>query len=214
MGSLAQPKPFNHPEEVDKRAIETPHRTYALVPRTQDLKDGYESVTYQQLSRAINKTAFWLDERLPRRGSFDTFTYLGPNDIRWAIVLLASQKTGRKLLILNPNNSLEGDSKLITETKCVHVLVAARQTSEAKRLVDKMPFLQTIDFPDLAELLKDDFDGHYEYHGPDTVDEADQTPVYISHTSGTTGESSVVLRSRLIAFRTTEANRLQCRFPG
>ena len=198
MGSISESKPFTNPLVIDKRASETPDRPYAIVPLTEDPKDGFKPITYHQTARAINKVAWWLDEHIPRLGKFDAITYIGPNDIRWVLTLVAVQKTGRQQLILNPNNSLEADVKLLTETNCTHVLVDSQDNkyvADAQKLLDASSKLSMIEFPTLEDLLKTEAVHHYPYHGPETVEEANKIPLIISHTSGTTGMFMFVERS-------------------
>ena len=95
---------------IDARASETPDRVYAVQPISPyDLSDGYREVSYKQLARAVNRAAWWLDEIMApsaEKGGLElgankvpTFTYLGPNDIRWAFLSFAAFKTKRQVRI-------------------------------------------------------------------------------------------------------------------
>jgi hypothetical protein len=67
-------KPF--PTWVDERAHETPDQLYASIPRMRSFKDGYRNVTYQQLSFAVNKMSWWLDEQLGKSSKFQVLAYM------------------------------------------------------------------------------------------------------------------------------------------
>ena len=67
---------------------------------------SFEPVTYATLARAIDCAAWWLDEHLGFR-SGQTFSYHGPQDIRWTLLCVAAIKTGRVVSI---------------NSKCTHVL--------------------------------------------------------------------------------------------
>ncbi|KAL5377980.1 hypothetical protein DPSP01_009426 [Paraphaeosphaeria sporulosa] len=61
--------------------------------------DGYKSLTYGQYGDSIEKVAHWLDTQLSKATATNTVAYLGPNDLRNAILWPAVVKTGRKLMI-------------------------------------------------------------------------------------------------------------------
>ena len=173
---------------IDRRAIETPDRPWVIVPKAENLEEGYRVITYAAFSAAIDKVAFWLDDNLPRMGMYDTVLYKGPNDVRWAFILFAAQKTRRKLLVLNPNNSIEADLKLITETECRNLLVDSGDKSRAKELLDAGFEHRAVAFPQLAHWLAiEEHHSTYPYEEPKTEEEAFAVPCLITHTSGTTG---------------------------
>lgn len=84
---------------IDQIANSQPQRTWVSVPKDEDnLSDGFVDITFKQFSNAINHAAAWLQSKLsPRSGSFDTFAYEGPNDVRVAILTVAAVKVGRKV---------------------------------------------------------------------------------------------------------------------
>jgi acyl-CoA synthetase (AMP-forming)/AMP-acid ligase II len=60
-------------------------------------ENGYRTITWSQYNDAINKVAYWLDEKLGKSTNNQTVAYLGPNDPRYAIILPAVIKTNRKV---------------------------------------------------------------------------------------------------------------------
>ena len=83
---------------IDHHAAETPDRTYASIPRSKHLSEGFVDVTYKQLANAIDHASWWLDSKLGRCiGSFDTFAYSGPKDLRYPILAVAAAKVGRRV---------------------------------------------------------------------------------------------------------------------
>lgn len=180
-------RPLTCPTLIDQRARDTPDREWAVIPKTESLKDGYRSMTYAQLANGINKVAWWLDQHLPLIGKFDTVLYEGPNDVRWLFMVFATQKTKRTHLILNPNNSIDADVKLMEATNCQIIVVAKGGESRPVQLQEKMPNVITVPFPDAEEFLSNQIVEKYPYEGPATEAEAAKTPWKITHTSGTTG---------------------------
>ena len=76
-----------------------PTKVYASIPRcNEDLAQGFRDITYMTFANAINKAAWWLEGRLGKsNGEFETFAYLGPRDLRYAILAVAAIKVGRKV---------------------------------------------------------------------------------------------------------------------
>ena len=85
------------PQVLDDLAVTNPERIYACFPKTTDLKDGFRSVTMAQMARAVNHMAWWLDNSIGTSRSFETVSYLGLPDIRYAIFFLAAVKCGYKV---------------------------------------------------------------------------------------------------------------------
>lgn len=84
------------PKLIDEIAIEAPEKVFASLPKSATLEDGYIDITYQDLSRAINRAAIFLDENFSRSASFETLAYLGPFDLRYTIFVCAAPKIGYK----------------------------------------------------------------------------------------------------------------------
>lgn len=95
---------------VDERARDTPDRPYAITPRSEKLDDGYVSLTYAQLAKAVDRMSWWLDQKLGKASSFDVVAYIGSNDLRYAFLYFAALKTRRQVyhLILENGNYLCG----------------------------------------------------------------------------------------------------------
>lgn len=83
------------PNEIDNIAAKTPTKVYAKIPvDDQDLARGYRDISIKQLANAVNSASFWLDEAL---GETRSFAYYGARDLRYAAIILAAAKTGRKV---------------------------------------------------------------------------------------------------------------------
>lgn len=84
------------PKLIDHRALTEPNTTYASIPCSNDVLDGYRDVTYIQISGAISKMAWWMKSII--RPSLDqsqpTVVYNGPYDLRWMMFSMAVQKCG------------------------------------------------------------------------------------------------------------------------
>lgn len=82
------------PAMIDEIASSTPDRAFASIPRGVDVREGFVDVSYKQLARAINQCAWWIEEQVGRSVTFETLGYIGPTDLRYAIIFVACTKTG------------------------------------------------------------------------------------------------------------------------
>ena len=83
------------PSLIDDIARTSPERVYASVPRSRNFADGYRDVRYQQLAVMIDRVAYWLEEVLD--GKKENVAYLGPNDLRYHVILISASKIGVKV---------------------------------------------------------------------------------------------------------------------
>lgn len=82
---------------VDALVKSDPDRIYATIPLSSDLSQGFRDVTMLQVSQAVNKCAYWLENTIARTTVFETLSYTGPSDLRYAIIFLAAVKCGYKV---------------------------------------------------------------------------------------------------------------------
>jgi acyl-CoA synthetase (AMP-forming)/AMP-acid ligase II len=89
------------PHVVDGRVASGYARPFAMYPRTRDPADGFQSISYARMANAINRVRWWIESELlqPDEKKYP-FAYMGTNDLRYIIFLLAIIKTGRKVLTL------------------------------------------------------------------------------------------------------------------
>ena len=84
---------------IDNRAKSDPEALYAEVPKSPtSFDEGYTKISYRTFADAINGAAWWLQETLGCRSSdFETLAYVGPNDLRYNVFILAAVKAGYKV---------------------------------------------------------------------------------------------------------------------
>ncbi len=89
------------PPYIDRFAAETPERVFARIPETNDLKDGYQDVTFWDLARGVNRAAEWLESRFGRdKGDFETLAYIGVFDLRYFLFMVGAGKIGYKVRVV------------------------------------------------------------------------------------------------------------------
>ncbi|KAI4200503.1 MAG: hypothetical protein LQ350_003873 [Teloschistes chrysophthalmus] len=84
------------PQVLDELSQNQPERIYASFPKGSDLDNGFRNVTMLQMARAVNHMAWWLQGKIGKSSTFETLSYLGLPDIRYAVVFLAAVKCGYK----------------------------------------------------------------------------------------------------------------------
>ena len=84
------------PVVIDHCANKNPTRVWASIPRRENVANGFQDITYREFANAIDKASWWLESILGKgRGLFETFGYIGPNDIRYPVLAIAAIKLGK-----------------------------------------------------------------------------------------------------------------------
>ncbi|EPE09846.1 nonribosomal peptide synthetase [Ophiostoma piceae UAMH 11346] len=193
---------------LDETALADPTRTLAIFPRPGwsgrlDSPEAWQKITAEQAARAVNRLAHavragfssaWLIPQVDLSGLVGpTIAYIGPNDFRYILFVLAVSKAGGQALLVSPRNTTEGQVNLFTSTGCRSVWVPAASRTIVESWPAEMPSsLQFFDMPDLDILLADadDADAGLEsspFPSTTTFSEAATGALVILHTSGTTG---------------------------
>lgn len=81
---------------IDDVARKNPERTWLKIPRSANAGDGWKDVSFKTGANAINRIAHKIIEILghPAQGQFPTIAYIGPNDVRYLIMMFAAVKAG------------------------------------------------------------------------------------------------------------------------
>ncbi|MCJ1383931.1 hypothetical protein MMC17_007045 [Xylographa soralifera] len=172
------------PSLIDETAKSEPDAVYAEYPvSSTDLTAGLRTVTYAQLANGINGVALWLKREIGMGENHETLAYIGPNDLRYYIVIVGAVKAGYKILLTSPRNSLLAHTNLLESLDC-HTLLMTNPPLPSVNVIITAREMHQLCIPDLEELLT----GHYA-HFPYTkkFEEAKDDPLVCLHTSGSTG---------------------------
>lgn len=84
------------PHVVDYYAHHEPNRVFAAISKSESVPDGFEDITMAAMANAVNHMAWWISNSVKSKhaGKQRTLTYVGPPDVRYAILLMAAMKTG------------------------------------------------------------------------------------------------------------------------
>lgn len=85
---------------IDSLAETDPERKVCAMPKSPGTPDEYVDLPVRKLAQAINYTAWWIEEQFGKDGSFrETIAYIGANDVRYLVMVVACNKTGYKVCI-------------------------------------------------------------------------------------------------------------------
>lgn len=90
---------------IEERVKCAPNHTFMHYPPKDWESTGYRTITMSQYARAVDRMAHWLDSQLGDAISSKTIAYHGPNDPRYAIMVPAAIKTGRRVFF--PQSTLK-----------------------------------------------------------------------------------------------------------
>jgi acyl-coenzyme A synthetase/AMP-(fatty) acid ligase len=196
------------PAILDRRAQSEPGRVWAKFPVSPTSYDqGFRAATYGQIRNAVNRVAWILDETIGPSTEFDTLTYLGPSDLRYHIVILAAIKTGYKAFLPSPRNSTVAQKDLLTRLGCRALATTDPEPPFVSSILREYPVQTVVRIPSLDELLREgDHVPPYPYDK--SFDAARNDPVFVLHTSGSTGIPKPMIYTNEFVWRIYKANTL------
>ncbi|CAD6582894.1 MAG: hypothetical protein ASARMPRED_001098 [Alectoria sarmentosa] len=172
------------PHLVDKRAALTPDTVYSEYPvSTLTYDEGYRKITYRDFANAINGAARWLVDTLGPGKDFETLAYIGPNDIRYPALILGAVKAGYKLFLPSPRNSVAAQFNLFDRLNCKTILLPDPRPPAVTAISDHEDF-HIVEVPSVSYLLDIQ---HHHFAFDKSWPEARSEPLFIIHTSGSTG---------------------------
>ncbi|KAH8655420.1 hypothetical protein BX600DRAFT_515242 [Xylariales sp. PMI_506] len=170
------------PIVVEEAAAERPDRVAYSFPITDNPAEGFHDITNRRYANGVNRTAWWIEESFgkPEPRSFPSIGYIGPNDLRYAMLTIAAVK----MLFLSPRNSVDGHLAVIDRCGCDLWVLPAQRLGHVDEVLEKRP-MNTVPLPEQLDLLREDAVPKYPYHK--TFADARQDPFVVLHTSGSTG---------------------------
>ncbi|KAL1863038.1 putative NRPS-like protein biosynthetic cluster [Diaporthe australafricana] len=174
------------PTLIDEVSIQDPNRECFQIPRSSEPSDGWRILTWKDMANAVNRCAHRIVELCgtPEKDSFPTIAYLGPNDVRYIVLMIAAVKAGYTAMFISPRNSKEGQLNLFDTTSCKIMAFASSHEETVKPWLAERD-MQAVEVSALDAWFPEKEVPHFPY--TKTFDEAEWDPFLILHTSGSTG---------------------------
>ncbi|TGJ88071.1 hypothetical protein E0Z10_g689 [Xylaria hypoxylon] len=187
------------PHIIDDVATKDSQREILLTARSSDPKDGWAPMTFGDYANAINRCAQEIVDRNGRApaGAFPTIAYIGPQDARYLIIVIAAIKAGYQALFISPRNSQQAQINLFEKTDC-RILWFAEPFKSAVQSWLKEREMQTLQVSPLQQWFPTEKVPHFPYEK--TFEQAEWEPFCVMHTSGSTGlPKPIVARTGMMA---------------
>lgn len=103
---------------LDDLAQKTPTALYCTHPTSQDGKHDWRNITVHDFAQAVDRLAWWIDQKLDGQREQQVLAYIGTNDLRYAAFMLACMKTGHAVRAhLHPHHRVRSDH-IISRCSC------------------------------------------------------------------------------------------------
>ncbi|KAK7517253.1 uncharacterized protein IWZ02DRAFT_406008 [Phyllosticta citriasiana] len=172
---------------VDDIANSDPGRTWVTVPLTNDVYGEWKDITFGELRQAIDGLARWIESKIGAGKDRETVAYLGINDIRYTVVILAMMKTNRKALLPSLRNSDDGQANLVAGTGTKEYFYSEGVEKHLNAFTFNSQ-LRGFQIPSFEEMLTEGAKGLYPTREEEKkFPEKEFEKVLVLHTSGSTG---------------------------
>ncbi|KAJ5317676.1 NRPS-like enzyme [Penicillium antarcticum] len=179
------------PQLVDDINEQDPDRLFCIHPVSQDRIDEWRHITFKDLFNAINRVSWWIESKLSGKnnGEQHVLAYVGTNDLRYAVFVLACMKTGHVALLVSTRNSLPANQHLLDSTHC-SVVVDGSEKKQLRKNLDDLTAHQPESFErwsmaPIWDIFQESPSELYLYS--EKLSEIADKPAMIIHSSGTTG---------------------------
>ncbi|KAF2962888.1 hypothetical protein GQX73_g10685 [Xylaria multiplex] len=174
------------PAVVDEIADSDPSRILYSIAKTADPSDDFLDISANAFARAVNRCAWYLTKNLGSGHDFPVVTYIGPQDLVYAILVLACNKAGYTPLFNSPRNSLDIHLHLLEATGCeVFMFPPNFPLPVIPQILAARP-MRTLEIPGIQHWLDNGTDVPL-FPYTKSFTQARSDPFVMLHTSGSTG---------------------------
>ncbi|GAD93051.1 hypothetical protein PVAR5_1651 [Paecilomyces variotii No. 5] len=171
---------------VDDLAENAPDKRFAVIPRGPELTDGFRDLSMKDLAQAVNFMSWWIEDTIGPARSSETLAYLGSNDVRYFVFMLACQKTGYQGFFPSGRNSDEAHLHVLKVTNCRKFFFSEEREARVLEIKTLFPSLEIFKVPTVKTVLTDE-GGLRQYVYNKSYVDAENDTCCVLHSSGTTG---------------------------
>ncbi|KAI0543172.1 hypothetical protein GGR58DRAFT_509903 [Xylaria digitata] len=203
------------PSLIEDLAHSDPSRILYSVTKTKDPADGFNDICAADFARAVDRCSWFINQELGVGIEFPTLAYIGPQDLNYAILVLASIKTSYKLLLVSPRNTVEAHLSLLEKTQCDTFLTPPNFPLPAIKQVLAAKSMRHVEVAGFQHWSDGDDGIGKPYPYTKTFLEAKAEPFVVLHTSGSTGLPKPIVQSHatISALSAFSSMRLYLSFP-
>ena len=143
-------------EILEQRSLWEHERPFASVPKSYPRSYAFQDVSYAQFAKGVANAAWLLEHAfMEEEGCSDgslMFAYIGPNDLRYQMLLVAAMKTGNQIVLLSSSDKLANQADLLKNSGCKYLAAPWPPAKAVKQILD-VHSLQYIVVPEVDELL-------------------------------------------------------------
>ncbi|KAK7227975.1 hypothetical protein V2G26_000145 [Clonostachys chloroleuca] len=186
---MPTPEPYGKrliPQIMDSLAASDPERVVFSLATVSGNSLGLRHISAREFTKAVDKTAWWLQEHAGNTQFVQPVGYIGPHDLRHILLTYACVKVGYAALYLSPKNNTEGALAVLEATEC-NIWVNAIDATPVPLVREflEQRSMKVLQLPLLNDLLDADSTDPFPYEK--TFAEAKNDPFCYLHTSGSTG---------------------------
>ncbi|KAJ5550638.1 hypothetical protein N7535_001416 [Penicillium sp. DV-2018c] len=171
---------------VDERAEASPSQRCAVIPRGSEVSDGFREISIKDLAQGVNAMCWWIESTIGPAQSRETLAYMGAQDIRYFVFVLACQKTGYQAFLPSTRNADEAYVHLMEATNCTKFFFSEERQARVLEIQELVPDLKIFLLPSVNTIFSDE-NGLRHYPYSKSYADAEDDIVCIIHSSGTTG---------------------------
>ncbi|KAI1176020.1 hypothetical protein F4777DRAFT_291528 [Nemania sp. FL0916] len=175
------------PSLVDDIAQSDPSRILYSYAKTKNPADGFSDVCAADFARAVDRCSWFINRTLGPGKGFPTLVYLGPQDLNYAIIVLACIKTGYKALLVSPRNTIEAHINLLEKSDCNIFLTTPNFPLPAVKQILATRPMRHVEVPHFYHWLDSNDTEDKPYPYTKSFAEGKSDPFLVLHTSGSTG---------------------------
>lgn len=173
------------PVALDRWREVRPDKVFASLLLSPDVSQGFRDVSIAEVANAVDAFAWYLVNTFGRPTDFRTITYIGVNDLRYAIVMHGAIKAGYKTLFASARNPPDQNASLVQQTQSTLILHSAELERVVKGIQELLPDVKNEVVPPLDHWINA-FTEKFPY--TKTFEEAKWDPILYVHSSGSTGQ--------------------------
>ncbi|CAI7614800.1 unnamed protein product [Penicillium glandicola] len=171
---------------VDGRAETNPSQLFAIISQGSEIRNGFQDLSIKDLAQAVNFMCWWIESVIGPTQSPETLAYMGSNDVRYFIFILACQKTGYQAFLPSTRNSDEAHVHLLKVTSCTKFFFGEERQARTLEIQGLVSELRIFQVPTMKRILGDE-SGLHHYPYTKSYADAENDRICIIHSSGTTG---------------------------